>query len=106
MTLKDVQKDVDDWVKQFKVEYFKPLEIIAAMMEETGELAREINSRYGPRTKKSPEDTADIEKELGDMIFNLCCMANSQGIDLDEAWKNKMDKQHGRDHNRFERKDE
>lgn len=105
MSLRDVQKDVDNWVKQYKVEYFKPLEIIAAMAEEAGELAREINNRYGPRTKKSPEDTADISKEIADLIFNLCCMANSQGIDLDEAWKAKMDKQYGRDANRFEKKD-
>lgn len=106
MGLKDVQKDVDDWVKQFKVEYFHPLAIIAAMTEEGGELAREINNRYGPRTKKSPEDTADISKEIADMIFNLCCMANSHNIDLDEAWKKKMDKQYGRDANRFEKKDQ
>ena len=106
MSLIDIQKDVDEWVTQFKVEYFKPLEIIATMMEEAGELAREINNRYGPRTKKSPEDTADISKELGDMIFNLVCMANLHNINLDEVWKKKMDKQHGRDHNRFERKDD
>lgn len=74
-------------------------------MEEIGELAKEINNRYGPRTKKSPEDTVDISKEIVDMIFNLCCMANSHNIDLNEAWKKKMDKQYGRDHNRFERKD-
>lgn len=106
MSLKDVQNDVDSWVKQFKVEYFKPLEVMAAITEEVGELAREVNNRYGPRTKKSPEDTADISKEVADIVFNLCCMANQHNIDLEEAWKNKMDKQYGRDKNRFERKEE
>lgn len=105
MSLKDVQRDVDEWVKQFKVEYFKPLEIIAALTEELGELSREINNRYGPRTKKSPEDTAEISEEITDVIFNLICMANSHNIDLDKAWKKKMDKQHGRDKDRFERKE-
>ena len=105
MPLKDAQKDVDVWVNQFKVEYFKPLEIMAAISEEVGELAREVNNRYGSRTKKSPEDTADLSKEMVDLIFNICCMANSHNIDLDEAWRQKMNKQHGRDHNRFERKD-
>jgi len=28
-------------------------------------------------------------------------MANSQGIDLDEAWKRKMDKCYGRDKDRY-----
>lgn len=106
MSLKDVQGDVDSWVKQFKVEYFKPLEVMAAITEEVGELAREVNNRYGPRTKKSTQDTADISKEIADIIFNLCCMANQHDIDLDSAWQKKMDKQHGRDKNRFERKED
>ena len=105
MSLKDVQRDVDEWVKQFKVEYFKPLEIMAALTEELGELSREINNRYGPRTKKSPKDTAEISDEISDIIFNLACLANSHNIDLDVSWKKKMDKQHGRDKDRFERKD-
>lgn len=104
MTLKQVQYDVHKWITQFKIEYFKPMEIIAQMIEELGELSREINNRYGPRTKKSPEDTADIQKELCDILFAVICMANSHNIDLDEAWKEKMDKQYGRDQNRFELK--
>ena len=104
MSLKDVQRDVDEWVKQFKVEYFKPLEIMAALTEELGELSREINNRYGPRTKKSSKDTAEISNEISDIIFNLACLANSHNIDLDYSWKKKMDKQHGRDKDRFERK--
>lgn len=105
MSLSDAQKDVDDWVNQFKVQYFKPMEILTAITEEMGELAREINNRYGPRTKKSPADTADISDELADILFNLACMANSHNINLDEAWKKKMDKQYGRDYHRFERKE-
>ncbi|MBU0959603.1 MAG: nucleotide pyrophosphohydrolase [Nanoarchaeota archaeon] len=106
MSLIDIQKDVDAWVTQFKVEYFKPLEMIAAMAEELGELSREVNNRYGPRTKKSHQDTADISQEISDMIFALVCLANLHNINLDESWKKKMDKQYGRDSNRFERKDE
>lgn len=105
MSIKDAQYDVHKWVQQFKIEYFKPMEIIAQMMEEVGELAREINNRYGPRTKKSPADTADIEQELCDIMFAIICMANSHNIDLDEAWQKKIDKQYGRDKNRFELKD-
>ena len=105
MTLKDMQNDVNEWVNQFKVSYFKPLEIMTALIEEVGELAREVNNRFGPRTKKSPQDTADISDELADILFNLTCMANSNNINLEEAWKKKMDKQNGRDKNRFERKE-
>ena len=105
MGLKEAQKDVHEWVSQFKIAYFPPLAMIAQAAEELGELSREINNRYGPRTKKSPEDTADIAAEITDMIFVMMCMANSHDIDLDEAWKKKMDKQYGRDKNRFELKE-
>jgi NTP pyrophosphatase (non-canonical NTP hydrolase) len=101
MSLKDIQKDVDEWIQKLGGKYFSPLAIVAALSEEHGELAREINNRYGDRVKKSPEDTADIGKEIADIIFNLCCMANSQGISLQEYWDKKMDKQYGRDKDRF-----
>jgi len=39
MSLKIIQKQVDGWVKQHKIGYFKPLEIMARLMEEVGELA-------------------------------------------------------------------
>lgn len=38
--MKKIQKQVDDWVKQYKIGYFKPLEILARLTEEVGELAR------------------------------------------------------------------
>ena len=104
MSIKDAQYDVHKWVQQFKVEYFKPLEILAQLIEEVGELSRELNNQYGPRTKKSPQDTASIEQEICDIMFALICLANSHNIDLDEAWKRKIHKQYGRDKNRFELK--
>ena len=106
MTLKDIQKDVDVWVQQYKVTYWKPHEIIARLMEETGELAREVNHIFGPKKKKSSEDKKEMADEVGDIMFTLVCLANSQGISLDESWKSIMDKCYGRDKDRFERKGE
>ena len=62
MPLKEVQEQVEDWVTQYKIGYWKPHEILARLMEETGELAREVNHRYGPKQKKETEDS----KELAD----------------------------------------
>lgn len=104
MSLKQTQKDVDDWAQQFKAPYWQPLEIMARLTEETGELAREINHRWGPKKKKSMEEKKELEDEMGDIIFTLCCLANSQKIELDEAWKRVMDKCYGRDKNRYEKK--
>jgi len=104
MSLKDIQKDVENFVNQFKVGYFPPLAILAQAIEELGELAREINNRYGPRVKKSPKDTSDIEEEIVGVMFALVCLANSHKINLDEAWNKKLGKIKERDKNRWERK--
>ena len=104
MSLKEIQKDVDNWIDKYKIGYWKPHEILARLTEETGELAREINHIYGPKKKKSSEDTKDLGEELGDIIFTVCCLANSKEIDLDVVWKSVMDKWYGRDKDRFEKK--
>lgn len=104
MTLVDIQKQVDAWIDQYKIGYYSPLAIIAQTTEELGELAREINNRYGPRVKKSPEDTVDIAGEITDVIFAMICLANSHNINLDEAWEKRMEKCYGRDKDRWEKK--
>ncbi len=104
MSLKEIQNQVDEWISKLKIGYYKPLEILAQMVEEVGELSRELNNRYGPRIKKSPKDTADISSEMADILFAVVCLANSHNINLDEAWKKHMDKLTSRDKNRFELK--
>ncbi|MBC8501250.1 MAG: nucleotide pyrophosphohydrolase [DPANN group archaeon] len=104
MSLKEVQKEVDVWTKQFKIQYWEPYEILARLMEETGELAREINHIYGEKKKKSSEAKKELGEEMADIIFTLACLANSHNIDLDEYFKKVMDKCYGRDNNRYDRK--
>jgi NTP pyrophosphatase (non-canonical NTP hydrolase) len=102
--MKKIQKQVDDWVSQYKIGYFQPLEILARIVEEVGELARELNHRFGPKKKKPSEELKEVEDEISDIIFALVCLANSLGIDLDKAFKKTMDKCYGRDKDRFEKK--
>lgn len=103
MPLKDIQKDVDDWTSQFEPQYWEPHQILARLMEETGELAREINHRWGVKKKKSSEELKELEDELADILFTICCLANSKGIQLDSSWQNMMKKLRTRDNNRFEK---
>lgn len=104
MPLKEMQQQVEEWVTQYKIGYFQPLEIMMRLMEETGELAREVNHRWGPKKKKSTEEKKELEDEMGDILFTLACLANSQKIDLDRAFQHAMDKCYGRDKDRYEKK--
>lgn len=104
MPLKEIQRDVEKWTSQFKIPYWQPHEILARVVEETGELAREINHLYGPKKKKGGEKPGDLGEEMCNIFFALVCLANSKGIDLDSAWKKVMDKWYSRDNNRYEKK--
>ncbi|MBD8497594.1 nucleotide pyrophosphohydrolase [Paenibacillus arenosi] len=104
--LAEMQREVDQYISQFKEGYFSPLAMLARLTEEAGELAREVNHFYGEKPKKSSEADNSIEMELGDVLFILICFANSLGIDLTEAHDKVMDKFNTRDANRWTRIDE
>ncbi|MFC2136102.1 MazG nucleotide pyrophosphohydrolase domain-containing protein [Bacteroidota bacterium] len=104
MPLKNYQEEVEEWIQQHKVEYFEPHEIVSCIVEEAGEIAREVNHLHGPKKKKSSEKKGELGVELGDLLFMMICMANSHNIDLDESFRKTMEKRYGRDKDRFERK--
>jgi NTP pyrophosphatase (non-canonical NTP hydrolase) len=106
MSLRDAQRRVDAWIDQFEEGYFHPLTNLARLTEEVGELAREVNHRFGQKTKKQEEAEADLGMEMADILFVLICMANREGIDLEEAFDRMMQKVEGRDATRWTRKAE
>ena len=55
LALSQIQKDVDEVVKENNWQYWAPLEISARLTEENGELARELLHRFGPKKKKTSE---------------------------------------------------
>lgn len=104
MEIREAQAKVDGWIQQFEEGYWSPLTNLARLMEEVGELAREINHRYGQKRKKEDEHERKIDDELGDIFWALICIANSLQIDLDEALSHTLHKVTVRDSNRFKRK--
>jgi NTP pyrophosphatase (non-canonical NTP hydrolase) len=104
MPLTDAQRRVDAWVSRFEEGYFDPLTNLARLAEEVGELAREINHRYGQKTKKADEAEGDVAMEMADILFVIICMANREGIDLEEAFDRMMAKVESRDEGRWTRK--
>ena len=106
MSLKDAQHRVDAWIRQFEEGYFHPLTNMARLAEEVGELAREVNHRFGQKTKKRAEPEGDLAMEMADILFVLICMANREGIDLQDAFERMMEKVSDRDQDRWTRKRE
>ncbi len=105
-TMGTLQKEVDDYISQFKEGYFSPLALTARLTEELGELAREVNHYYGEKKKKPTESEKTIEEEMGDLLFVVICMANSLHIDLGTALGRVLDKFNTRDKDRWTKKDE
>lgn len=104
MELNEAQRLVDDWISQFQEGYWPPLVNLARLAEEVGELARELNHRYGAKRKKPGEPEQDLALELGDILFVLLALANEQKIDLDTALVRTLEKYRSRDSDRWARK--
>jgi len=103
MDLKEAQAQVDAWISQFEEGYWPPLVNLARLVEEVGELSRELNHRFGSKTKKPDEPEQDLALELADILFVLLVMANQQGIDLEDALKRVLEKYRRRDGDRWTR---
>ena len=102
-TLGEVQHEVDHLIREeWHSTYWAPLSSLARLAEEVGELAREINHRYGEKQKKESEGQGDISGEIGDILFILASLANSLDIDLDSAFEKVMAKYQHRDAQRWQ----
>ena len=100
MTIKQAQKNVDNWIKENGVRYFNELTNTAVLMEEVGELARIMARKYGEQSFKKGESAEQLGDEMADVLFVLICLANQTGIDLDSSLKNSLIKKAKRDKKR------
>lgn len=105
MSLKILQKDVDDWIQNHGVRYFNELTNMAQLTEEVGEVARIIARRYGEQSEKESDKNKDLGEELADVIFVVLCLANQTGVDLESAFYKKLDYKTKRDHDRHQQND-
>lgn len=101
LTLRQAQAQVDDWIRTVGNGYWNPHEMLARLVEETGELARLLNHLYGPKPKKPDEAEQALGEELADILFAVICLANAQSIDLNDAFEQMMAKYDRRDQERF-----
>ncbi|MFX0139915.1 MAG: nucleotide pyrophosphohydrolase [Candidatus Hodarchaeota archaeon] len=99
-SLEEVQKKVDDWICEHGG-YWPPLSMVCAIMEELGEVAREVNSLEGYKPKKSKILESNLGIELADLLFSIICIANHYKIDLGIEFNKTFKKYSNRDSNRF-----
>lgn len=100
MDLRVMQAAIDAWIKD-NGGYWDEMSLLARLSEEVGEVAREYNHRFGAKRKKSSEGEAALADELGDVMWIVLCMANQQGIDLQDTFEATMRKLKIRDSGRF-----
>lgn len=101
MTLEEAQARVHEWISQFQEGYWPPLHNLARLVEEVGELARELNHRYGSKPKKPDEPPQDLALEMADVLFVLLVLANEQKVNLGEALERVLEKYRLRDGGRW-----
>ena len=104
-TMEEMQRAVDAYISQFKEGYFPPMELVARLTEELGEVAREVQHVHGMKKKKSTEDKSSMEEELGDLLFVLICLANVEDVNLNQALARVMNKFETRVANRWTKKE-
>lgn len=79
--------------------------MLAAVMEELGELSRVINALEGPKVPKTPQRRQDLHyqlaEELGDILFALTCLFNHYKLDAAEVIRTILAKYTNRDIGRF-----
>ena len=96
ITIKEAQKAVDQWIKDFGVRYFSELTNMAVLTEEVGELARIMARKYGDQSFKEGEKS-NLGEEMADVLFVLVCLANQTGVNLTEEFHKTMEKKTNRD---------
>jgi NTP pyrophosphatase (non-canonical NTP hydrolase) len=100
MNLQNSQLEVDNWIKEHGVRYFNELTNMAQLTEEVGEVARIIARRYGEQSEKESDKNKDLGEELADVVFVVLCLANQTGINLQEAFDQKLKLKSNRDKDR------
>lgn len=99
ITIKEAQRQVDEWIKHYGVRYFSELTNMAVLTEEVGELARVMARKYGDQSYKAGEHE-NLDEEMADVLWVLLCLANQTGVDLTDAFRRTIEKKTQRDKDR------
>ncbi len=102
MTIKEAQRQTDNWIKSYGVRYFSELTNMAILTEEVGELARIMARTYGDQSFKESDKKSDLADEMADVLWVLLCLANQTRVDLTDAFQKNLQKKTNRDAKRHQ----
>lgn len=88
MELKQVQVSVTERGKALKMKKQKPLEVLAAITEELGEVATEVSlfEKIGNKVNwKRKADKKLLEREIAQLLVNVIGLATVYKIDVEKA---------------------
>ena len=105
ITLREVQTQVDTWIKTVGVRYFNELTNLGILMEEVGELSRLMVRKYGEQSFKESDKGKELSDEMADVLWVLVCLANQTGVDLTAALQKNFEKKNIRDADRHRNND-
>ena len=97
VTIRELQSQVDSWIKEVGVRYFSELTNLAVLVEEVGELSRLLVRIYGDQSFKESDKNKKLSDEMADILWVLICLANQNGVDLTEALHKNFEKKSLRD---------
>ncbi|WP_287587478.1 MazG nucleotide pyrophosphohydrolase domain-containing protein [Candidatus Borrarchaeum sp.] len=106
MELRELQKIVDEFINEIGGYWEDPI-ILARMIEELGEIAHVLQRLKGFRPI-AKEDShinfeAELELEIGDLLFVLISLANKRNIDLEAVLIKVIEKYRQRDLKKWKR---
>jgi NTP pyrophosphatase (non-canonical NTP hydrolase) len=89
------QQELDAWLKA-RGRYWQPLSQYTRLVEEVGELGRELNHRFGEKPRGQKDQPGSADEELADILFVLMLLANTLQVDLDAALRSVLAKYEAR----------
>ncbi|MBQ3393587.1 MAG: hypothetical protein IJG64_00325 [Oscillospiraceae bacterium] len=89
-TLPMMQKYIDDMVHVRGFADETPLEVMLLILEETGELAKEVRKSHSRiKNDTSKQSKTSLESEVGDVFSMLLALCRTVDVDLFTAFRNK-----------------
>lgn len=82
-TIKDLQKEVEDFVENDGCDYYSPI-IVATLLKSLNNFSGIFTNFYNFK-RDNKLDQEKIEKEIGKLLFNMICLANNYEIDLENV---------------------